>query len=342
MNKSRSFLTIAIPTFNRAESLRRSLGAMIRQIDEIADGWNLIDVLVSDNCSTDSTGSVVAEFAQRYPISYFRNDVNLGMEGNFLACFERAGAPLVWTFSDDDILVDGALRRILDLAMSKPVDLIYVRPKFQLGELDTFSTDAVEFQLDRVTREYFALRANGLLSFLSAVVVNKDRYLAIRNGSNLRRYAGTWLAHYEWIYTLLDAGNDFYVANRPIIRARTGATGGYDIFKVFGEHYVAIGKEKLAGRPQMRSDLEHAMLYMHIPGFIDRCRVNRFGRFEYVPDRIDRQILDAYGSSVFTRLIVRNQLFGGERTATAAYRISQVIARLWLAYRRLFCRKREI
>ena len=337
-NHMTSKLTIAIPTYNRAKSLRRSLGTIIRQVSEIKSGWDLIEVIVSDNCSTDETENVVREVAQGHAVKYWKNSSNLGMEGNFLKCFEAAQGIHVWTFSDDDILLDGVLQKVLDLITENPVDLVYLRPKFLYGELESFATDSVNFNFNRVTREYFALRANGLLSFLSAVIVNRSRYLNLRRDDNLRRYAGTWLAHYEWIYTLMSDGEYFYVADRPVIRARTGVTGGYDIFEVFGKFYTAIGNEKLPNRPRMRRDLECTMLYMHIPGFITRCRANSFGKFQYVPARISEQILNSYGNSLFYRLVIHNQLFGGEFAAAIAYRISQVYSRCWIIFRRLMSR----
>lgn len=335
MNNLKPLLTIAIPTFNRVNSLRRSLGAIVRQIDAMECGWEKIEVIVSDNCSTDETKQLVQEFRQRSNIIYFRNSVNLGMEGNFLTCFEKANGNLVWTFSDDDIILDEALQQIVNLINNKPVDIIYLHPKFLFGELDSFSTKSVKFNINPVSADYFALRANGLLSFLSAVIVNKDRYLSLRRDNNTRRYAGTWLAHYEWIYTLLSDGKFFYVADKSMIRARTGATGGYDIFEVFGKHYVGIGNEKLSQKPRMRKDLENAMLYMHIPGFIASCRAKSFGKFEYIPERIAKQILDAYGDSFFYRVIIINQLFGNFLFASVAFRFSQIYSRCWSHYRRL-------
>jgi abequosyltransferase len=336
--QSQPLLTVAVPTYNRAASLRRSLGSLVRQVSAIEGGWDRIEVMVLDNCSTDDTPAVVDEIG-RGCVSYVRNSTNLGMEGNFLSCFERACGQLVWIFSDDDLLVDGVLHKLLKLISNTRADLIYMRPLFLFGELETFSSDAVDFRFEQVTVEYFALRANGLLSFLSAVVVNKNRYLALRQDANLRRYAGTWLAHYEWIYTLLAAGQYFFVTSRPVIRARTGATGGYDIFKVFSEYYIAIGNEKLPERPRMRRDLEMSMLFQHIPGFILRTRLNTFGHFEYQPQRIAEQVCASYGDTWYYRGVIKTMLFGDKYAFRIAYRYSQLHARVWMSLRRLVTRK---
>ncbi len=338
LSQLQPIITIAIPTYNRASSLRSSLNSIVKQVNAIECGWNKIEVLVSDNCSTDETPIVVQDIGLTH-VNYVRNTSNLGMEGNFLSCFQQAQGTLVWIFSDDDLLIDGVLKKLLALAEEKRIDLIYLRPKYLFGELDSFSSESVNFSFEQVCVEYFALRANGVLSFLSAVIVNKHRYLELREDENIKRYSGTWLAHYEWIYTLLASGDTFFMASKSVIRARTGATGGYDLFKVFGEYYLAIANEKLPNRPRMREDFKKAMLYFHIPGFILRTRLNNFGNFEYQPHRIAKQVINSYGYSWFYRIVIKTMLFDNKISFHIAYRYSQLYARVWMSIRRLFTRK---
>lgn len=327
-------LTIAIPTFNRAASLKHSLGSIVRQIEAIPHGWNQIELIVSDNCSSDDTRSVVDSF-EHPSIKYARHSENLGMEGNFLSVFKAASTQFVWIFSDDDLLLDGVVERVLKLLSSNDCDLIFIPPKYFFSELEIFRLKKPNFQFRRVTAEQFALRANGVLSFLSAVIVNKKRYFDLTQNANTERYAGTWLAHYEWIYTLLGCGQNFYIANKPVIYARSGATGGYDLFKVFGEHYLTIGSEKLALHPKMQIDLKKAMLYWHFPGFILHTRKNKFGKFEYIPDDIFSSITTWYGYSWFVRFILFNMIFGNDYSLRILYRYTQFHARLWANVRRL-------
>ena len=51
-------LSVAIPTFNRSETLRRQLGSLLGQI---VGCQHDVEVVVSDNASSDGTESVVAE-----------------------------------------------------------------------------------------------------------------------------------------------------------------------------------------------------------------------------------------------------------------------------------------
>jgi glycosyltransferase involved in cell wall biosynthesis len=70
-------LTISIPTFNRANSLSSQLNN-IHNILSKNDISQFIEVLVSDNCSTDDTREVVdsiAKLAKTYKLTYNRKQV---------------------------------------------------------------------------------------------------------------------------------------------------------------------------------------------------------------------------------------------------------------------------
>jgi glycosyltransferase involved in cell wall biosynthesis len=95
------FLTIAICTFNRAESLRRTLRSLaaLRVPDHV--DWEI--VVVNNNC-TDHTDEVIASFSDQLPVrrefeaqrglSWARNRAIDATEGNYI----------VWI--DDDVVVD--------------------------------------------------------------------------------------------------------------------------------------------------------------------------------------------------------------------------------------------
>ena len=90
-------LTIAIPTVNRAALLRRAIESALAQT--CAD----VEVLVSDNASSDETPSVVAEYAGR-GVRSFRHDVQMTAQrhGDFLR--EQARGEFFVGLSDDDFL----------------------------------------------------------------------------------------------------------------------------------------------------------------------------------------------------------------------------------------------
>jgi len=96
-----NFLSVAIPTYNRAQRLRETLAGIARQ-DYSVGCW---EVLVIDNNSTDETASVVAEFAGQIPSPRYLKESQQGLDfARNRAVAEAKGDIIV--FADDDILVE--------------------------------------------------------------------------------------------------------------------------------------------------------------------------------------------------------------------------------------------
>jgi len=332
---STPLLTIAVPTYNRAPSLQRSLAAIIRQIDRIPQGWDRIELLVSDNCSTDGTPEVIAAFAATSPLKATRNADNLGMDGNFIALFQRITGRHLWLFSDDDLLVDNTLDKVLALLEQEAPDLVYLKARFLFGELDTFPTAALDFDFLDVSGDMFTLRSNSTLSFLSSVISHRERYLQMTGGGHPDRFRGSYLSHFEWVFTLLAQGQRFFISSQAPVLARTGATGGYSLYQVFCDNLAAICRDRLKDVPRRRRLLEDAHLFIHLPGFVMRSRENSFGKFQFSPEEAARHIGGSFGHGLFFHLLMRPMLFGSDRLAMLAFKCSRAYGLYWSATRRL-------
>jgi len=102
-------LSLCIPTYNRAPQLRQLLDSVARQRDHGLD----VEVVISDNASTDDTSTVVDAFRQAgLTIVYRRLPENLGFDRNMLNVVTLASSDYCWLFGSDDILEDGAFARI--------------------------------------------------------------------------------------------------------------------------------------------------------------------------------------------------------------------------------------
>lgn len=81
-------LSLCIPTYNRAEILAQCLEKHIEAIGDERD----IEIVISDNASTDNTREVVADFIERHGdirIVYHRNEENI-RDKNFFEVFRHA------------------------------------------------------------------------------------------------------------------------------------------------------------------------------------------------------------------------------------------------------------
>jgi glycosyltransferase involved in cell wall biosynthesis len=109
-SRENCLLTIGIPTFNRAASLRHQLERIEQEIPENS----AVEVLVSDNASRDETEEMVKALSKsaKFELRYNRNSINLGYDGNIIEIYNRARGLYVWFLSDDDIIVPGGIREL--------------------------------------------------------------------------------------------------------------------------------------------------------------------------------------------------------------------------------------
>jgi glycosyltransferase involved in cell wall biosynthesis len=83
--------------------------------------------LVCDNASTDRTQEVMESFRSRSDVHYYRNTVNVGMLGNLRVTAHHSRGRFVWILGDDDLLVEGAIERVLRVLRGSPdLGLVYL------------------------------------------------------------------------------------------------------------------------------------------------------------------------------------------------------------------------
>ncbi len=109
--------SIVIPTFNRSNYLKLSLHSALRQKNI------LLEVIISDNGSTDDTEEVVKCFKDKR-IKYYKNKQNLGYALNLKKCLEYSSGKYIFILADDDfILGDRTLLEILKVMKEKKVGI---------------------------------------------------------------------------------------------------------------------------------------------------------------------------------------------------------------------------
>jgi glycosyltransferase involved in cell wall biosynthesis len=121
----RPLLSICIPTYNRSKYLKECLDSLVNQVE-----YNNIDVeiIVSDNNSTDATQSIVSEFEGRLNIKYSKNTANFGSARNILlAVEEKAEGEFCWVIGDDDLVKQQGVKEIVSkIKKNNALDFFYV------------------------------------------------------------------------------------------------------------------------------------------------------------------------------------------------------------------------
>lgn len=90
-------ISIGMPVRNEARFLDAALTALVRQT-----AVNL-EIIISDNASTDATGSICKRYSEQYPfIRYHRFEDNIGAGANFRFVLQEArGAYFMWASGHD-------------------------------------------------------------------------------------------------------------------------------------------------------------------------------------------------------------------------------------------------
>lgn len=242
MPAERPLLTIAIPTFNRSRFLSLLLSVLEPQLKSEPD----VEVLISDNASTDDTPHVAESFAkQGFAFRYLRNSTNVGPDWNFLQCYERAAGKYLWIMGDDDVIEPFGLRTVLSsLRAGEEYDLVFLRSR---GFTGTYQPQAAPLQIRSVifTRaEDLASHVHVFFTFISGIIVNKERIAAMPHRP-FSELVGTGLIQLGWTYTALDHHRRSLAIETPMIAAVTNNSGGYPLFKVFGANLGRITSEWL-------------------------------------------------------------------------------------------------
>ena len=169
-----ALLTVAIPTYNRSETLEKILLQLAEEKGE------LFQILVSDDSSSDGTETMVRRYQERLPrLIYHKNEVNLGYSGNVNKIYELSQTPYVWFLCDDDTVLPGAIQKIIDaIRKYQPVVAVFnyswVDP-YGRKSLAVAERDVVHTNLSRLDDYQPLMR----ITFLSTLVVKKNE--AVKN-----------------------------------------------------------------------------------------------------------------------------------------------------------------
>jgi glycosyltransferase involved in cell wall biosynthesis len=121
-------VSICIPTYNRSNKLKKTLESAVKQ------DYTNIEIIVSDNNSSDDTHKVVSSFKDNR-IKYHKNTINIGMQGNFNKCADIAKGKFFILLSDDDLLKKNMVSELLECIESNPmIAFAYSKVHFIKGD----------------------------------------------------------------------------------------------------------------------------------------------------------------------------------------------------------------
>lgn len=108
-------ITVGIPTYNGSVTITNSIESVLLEVEAFESG--VVELIICDNSSEDSTWEILTRFMERYPdvIRTFRNDTNVGFDRNVDLLFKYAHGDFVWLLGDDDIITKGSIQKVLNI-----------------------------------------------------------------------------------------------------------------------------------------------------------------------------------------------------------------------------------
>lgn len=130
-NMQTPLVSIIITSYNRAHSIEAAIRSSLEQT------YHNIEIIISDNCSTDNSMEIINQYGDDPRVRIFRNDTNIGMIPNFRkATEELAKGEFITYVSSDDRLTDKEF-----IAKSMELAAKYSNVVLIFGKLRQVSTD---------------------------------------------------------------------------------------------------------------------------------------------------------------------------------------------------------
>lgn len=207
-------ISIAMATYNGEKYLREQLDSILSQT--ITD----FELIIGDDHSTDSTVSILSEYAAKYPrILYSVNPVNVGFKKNFEQIIARCQGDYIALCDQDDIWYPNHLQLLLDHIGNHAMccgNSELVNQDNQSLHRNLSDSDGIHFIPDEPRKWFLRLMLHGNPFQGAAMLLRKDfaeRCLPIPNGISF---------HDAWIAgcALMDKDGVYYLPTPPIARYR--------------------------------------------------------------------------------------------------------------------------
>jgi abequosyltransferase len=209
-------LSICITTLNRAAYIGETLESILPQLTPD------VELIVVDANSSDGTEEIVQSFVQRSSsIRFLRLPKNNGLDQDYCLAVAEARGEFCWLMSDDDLIVPGAVEKVLG-ELKSDLDLLIVNAEVRSKDMQTIlEVKKLKILKDRTypahNFEAFFIDTASYLSFIGAVVIRRSVWMERDRES----YFNTMFIHMGVIFQRVITGAIKVLAD-PLVRIRYG------------------------------------------------------------------------------------------------------------------------
>jgi len=214
---TKPLVSICIPTFNRANHITDALNYAIQQT------YSNVEILVVDNCSTDSTMQICQQFKQKDSrISIYQNDTNIGACANLNRCVELAKGEYIKFLLSDDIILPTCVERMMEIFEKFPTVKLVACREDRIDNVGTVvSKDLPPIETGLISGRKTIkdnLYSNGFFSnFIATPSGVLIKTIDFASGFDPSMH---WALDLELWLRILLLGGDYYRIDEPLALAR--------------------------------------------------------------------------------------------------------------------------
>jgi len=108
MKSKQKLISIALATYNGERYLHRQLDSIFNQT------YKNLEVIASDDCSSDGTIEILKEYKKKYGLKYSVNKKNLGFVKNFENAINKCKGDYIALADQDDIWMPNKIERLVN------------------------------------------------------------------------------------------------------------------------------------------------------------------------------------------------------------------------------------
>lgn len=189
---------------------------MVKILNELACGNHLnYEILISDDCSDIENSKNLSSYIDvnfpNYNISYYRNDINLGMDLNFQKCIELSKGKYTWFLGQDDFILKSSLNKVLNYINNFSPNIIYLN--YEIVRTWNFNKNFIHTANSNIVtgddfKDFINTTRGNVPHFLPSLIVKTSLWpkyedLEYLNGSyfiQLGAFLQIMAVHKKWLY----------------------------------------------------------------------------------------------------------------------------------------------
>lgn len=227
-DENRPLVSICIPTYNRVDALKQCLNSIVTN----SAYSNEVEIIVSDNASSDGTRTFMEEFIKQHQCVYHRNPKNIGGEANFLQVLSLGKGHFLKLFNDYSAFSEAGLEVLLSLVRSNLTShaMLVFNNSHRYKKLVVVPCK----NIDQVVKQTY-----WKMSWIGAYGYWADDFNAMENKLQA---ADTMFLQIDWFLRLFEKSQKAYVCkydlvDRVVFNAKQG---GYNFIKVHTTNFLGM------------------------------------------------------------------------------------------------------